>query len=156
MGKGASFSIRLPTIDAPESASEKTAPVYAHPNHPRRRILLVDDNEDTVHSLSRLLARRGHEVATAFNGLAALRVAHEFQPEVFLLDLGLPGLDGFELARRLREEGFEHAKIIAISGYAQESDRARSRAAGFNYHFAKPVDFEALAELVIEDPLPID
>ncbi len=116
----------------------------------------MDDNEDTVHSLSRLLARRGHEVATAFDGMAALRVAHEFKPDVFLLDLGLPGLDGYELARRLRADSFPNSRIIAISGYAQESDRVRSRAAGFDYHFAKPVDFEALAELVIEEPIAID
>ena len=126
------------------------------PATPHRRILLVDDNRDTVHSLSNLLTRRGHEVATAFDGLAGLQLAHEFKPDVMLLDLGLPGLDGYELARRLRAEGFTKTPIIAISGYAQEGDRKRSRAAGFNYHFAKPVDFEALAELVIEEPLSID
>ena len=156
VGKGAAFTVRLPAVAAPEPAGEKTRLVPFPAHHRRRRILLVDDNEDTVHSLSRLLARRGHEVATAFDGMAALRVAHEFQPDVFLLDLGLPGLDGYELARRLRADGFPHARIIAISGYAQESDRARSRAAGFDYHFAKPVDFEALAELVIEEPIAID
>lgn len=153
VGKGAAFTVRLPMVEGREEAPAPhvTAPMAAH--HPRRRILLVDDNQDTVHSLARLLTRRGHEVATAFDGLSALKVAHEFKPEVLLLDLGLPGLDGYELAKRLRAEGFEREPIIAISGYAQEGDRARSRAAGFNYHFAKPVDFEALAELVIEEPL---
>ncbi len=156
VGKGAAFTVRLPTIAALQTTPSLSPPPAMKANHPHRRILLVDDNQDTVHSLSRLLARRGHEVATAFDGLAALRLAHEFKPDVLLLDLGLPGLDGYELARRLRAEGFTHTPIIAISGYAQEGDRARSRAAGFNYHFAKPVDFEALAELVIEEPLSID
>jgi two-component system CheB/CheR fusion protein len=159
IGKGAAFTIRLPAIPAVEAPAPAPAP--AQPPHPasrkvRRRILLVDDNQDTVHSLSRLLTRRGHEVVTAFDGLTALRMAEEFKPEVLLLDLGLPDLDGYELARRLRAGGFAHAQIIAISGYAQESDRARSRAAGFNYHFAKPVDFEALAELIIEEPISVD
>jgi signal transduction histidine kinase len=158
VGKGSAFTVRLPAVDAPEPAEPAPAQLPPQPanKHPRRRILLVDDNQDTVHSLSRLLTRRGHEVATAFDGLAALQVAQEFKPDVLLLDLGLPDLDGYELARRLRASGFAHAPIIAISGYAQESDRARSRAAGFNYHFAKPVDFEALAELIIEEPLSID
>jgi CheY-like chemotaxis protein len=80
-------------------------------------------------------------------------VAQEFQPDFLLLDLGLPGIDGYELARRLRAGGFERTPIVAISGYAQENDRIRSREAGFNYHFAKPVDFEALAELILEDPI---
>jgi CheY-like chemotaxis protein len=113
----------------------------------------VDDNQDTVQSLARLLSLRGHQVATAFDGVAALKLAQEFQPDFLLLDLGLPGLDGYELARRLRIEGFARTPIVAISGYAQASDRARSREAGFNYHFAKPVDFEALADLIVEDPL---
>ncbi len=93
---------------------------------------------------------------TAFDGVAALKVAQEFQPDFLLLDIGLPGLDGYALARRLRAEGFSTTPIVAISGYAQASDRARSREAGFNHHFAKPVDFEALAELIVEDPIAAD
>ena len=91
-------------------------------------------------------------MATAFDGLTAMKAAQEFQPDFLLLDLGLPGLDGYELARRLRAEGFARTPIVAISGYAQENDRTRAREAGFNYHFAKPVDFEALAELISEEP----
>jgi CheY-like chemotaxis protein len=90
------------------------------------------------------------------DGLAALKVARDFQPNFILLDIGLPGLDGYSLARRLRAEGFADTPIVAISGYAQQSDRERSREAGFNHHFAKPVDFEALAELILEDPISAD
>lgn len=155
-GKGSAFTVRLPAIPAVEVPPSPSVPAKAKAKATGRRILLVDDNQDTVHSLSRLLKRRGHEVATAFDGTTALEVAQSFRPEVLLLDLGLPDVDGYELARRLRAGGFQHAPIIAISGYAQESDRARSRAAGFNYHFAKPVDFEALAELIVEEPLTVD
>lgn len=156
VGRGSTFTVHLPTIAAPETIMLPQPP--AHPEHAgrQRRILLVDDNQDTVHSLARLLKLRGHEVATAFDGVAALKLAHEFQPDFLLLDLGLPGLDGYELARRLRAQGFPRTPIVAISGYAQEGDRIRSREAGFNYHFAKPVDFEALAELIVEDPISGD
>lgn len=153
VGRGSTFSVRMPTISAPEPAMLPQPPEQTEKPSGQRRILLVDDNQDTVRSLARLLQLRGHEVATAFDGVAALKLAQEFQPDFLLLDLGLPGLDGYELARRLRAEGFLRTPIVAISGYAQEGDRIRSRQAGFNYHFAKPVDFEALAELIVEDPI---
>jgi signal transduction histidine kinase/ActR/RegA family two-component response regulator len=153
VGRGSTFSVRMPTISAPEPAMLPQPPEQPEKPSRQRRILLVDDNQDTVRSLARLLQLRGHEVATAFDGVAALKLAQEFQPDFLLLDLGLPGLDGYELARRLRAQGFVNTPIVAISGYAQEGDRIRSRQAGFNYHFAKPVDFEALAELIVEDPI---
>jgi signal transduction histidine kinase/ActR/RegA family two-component response regulator len=153
VGRGSTFAIRVPTISAPEPAMLPQPPAQPEKPSRQRRILLVDDNQDTVRSLARLLQLRGHEVATAFDGVAALKLAQEFQPDFLLLDLGLPGLDGYELARRLRAQGFVRTPIVAISGYAQEGDRIRSRQAGFNYHFAKPVDFEALAELIVEDPI---
>lgn len=146
-GRGATFTMRLPTVDEDEpSAALVPRPLSPAPH--RHRVLLVDDNVDTARSLSRLLTRRGHEVATAYDGLVAIRIAHEFRPDVLLLDLGLPGLDGYALARRLRADGFATAPMIAISGYAQEADRARAQEAGFNRHFAKPVDFESLAALL--------
>ena len=148
-GMGATFTVRLPTSDQIETPPPP-APVHSGPAH-RHRILLVDDNIDTARSLGQLLTRRGHEVAVAHDGLAAVRVAYEFRPDVLLLDLGLPGMDGYALARQLRAEGFPTTPMIAISGYAQESDRARAREAGFNRHFAKPVDFEALAALLAAD-----
>ena len=153
VGRGSTFTVRLPTITIPEPAMLPQPPIHAEHAHRQRRILLVDDNQDTVRSLARLLSLRGHEVATAFDGVAALKLAQEFQPDFLLLDIGLPGLDGYEVARRLRAEGFPRTPIVAISGYAQENDRIRAREAGFNYHFAKPVDFEALVELIVEDPI---
>jgi signal transduction histidine kinase len=153
VGRGSTFTVRLPTIPAPEPTMLPETTPHPVPPGRQRRIMLVDDNQDTVQSLARLLSLRGHVVATAFDGVAALKLAQEFQPDFLLLDLGLPGLDGYELARRLRVQGFPHTPIVAISGYAQEGDRIRSREAGFNYHFAKPVDFEALAELLVEDPI---
>ncbi|MEP6668256.1 MAG: ATP-binding protein [Chthoniobacter sp.] len=156
VGRGSTFTVRMPTISVPESTVLPQSPAHRESTGRQRRILLVDDNQDTVVSLARLLSLRGHEVATAFDGVAALKIAQEFQPDFLLLDIGLPGLDGYEVARRLRAGGFARTPIVAISGYAQEGDRIRSREAGFNYHFAKPVDFEALADLILEDPITGD
>ncbi|MEI9897363.1 MAG: ATP-binding protein [Chthoniobacter sp.] len=130
VGRGSTFTVRLPTITVPEPIMlpQPSTPRESHGR--QRRILLVDDNQDTVVSLARLLSLRGHEVATAFDGVAALKLAQEFQPDFLLLDIGLPGLDGYEVARRLRAEGFALTPIVAISGYAQEGDRIRSRESG--------------------------
>ncbi len=148
-GDGAEFTIRLPALSKPETVSAPPAPTPA----PRatssdaapRRVLVVDDNLDAARTLARLLNRRGHEVCTAYDGPGAVKAAEDFKPNVLLLDLGLPGIDGYELARRFRADGFADALIIAISGYAQKSDVENSHAAGFDQHFAKPLDF---AELV--------
>lgn len=148
LGRGAEFTLRLPAQHRTPAISDP--PPVASPTvvEARRRILIVDDNKDTVRLLSRLLTRRGHEVLSAYDGLEALRSAEEFQPDVLLLDIGLPGLDGYELARRLRAQGFAHALIVAISGYAQDHDRELAREAGFDQHFAKPVDVDALLALI--------
>lgn len=145
---GAEFTVRLPAVNGPATTPVKTSATSAADGANRRRILIVDDNKDTIRLLSRLLMRRGHEVSTAYDGLSALDVAREFQPDFLLLDIGLPGLDGYSLARRLRATGFADTPMIAISGYAQESDRVLAREAGFDHHFAKPVDFDALAALL--------
>src|SRR5260370_29151316 len=115
--------------EAELAAHDVRAPKPLALNGPRHRILVVDDNEETALLLGRLLTRRGHEVRPAFDGLAALAAAQEFQPDVFLLDIGLPGLDGYALAARLKAEGFGEALLIAISGFAQEHDRERAREA---------------------------
>ena len=110
----------------------------------KTRVLVVDDNPDIVWSSSVLCRLSGFDVETAFNGQAALEVARVFRPEIALLDIGLPGMDGFELARRLREQYGSALLLIAITGYGQDENRRRSEAAGFDYHFTKPVDFMAL------------
>jgi len=112
-----------------------------------RRILLVDDNQDTVRSLSRLLNRRGHEVATAFDGLTALQVAQEFKPEVLLLDLGLPDITGYQVAAQVRQD-LPAVSLVALSGWGRESDRRRSRDAGFDHHFVKPLDLDEFENLL--------
>ena len=106
----------------------------------RRRILVVDDNSDAAESLALLLQIDGHEVRTAFDGVEALDLAAGFVPEVMLLDIGMPRLDGYEVARRLRKEPWgRNLSLIALTGWGQEQDRRRTAEAGFNAHLIKPV-----------------
>ena len=147
---GTTVTVRLPLIaglPTPAKASILPAPADALP--PSTRVLVVDDHEDAAQALARLLKRRGCEVALAHTGPAGVATAREFLPEVLLIDLGLPGFDGYELARLLRAEAaFAEAYFIAISGYAQEGDRARCLATGFDAHFAKPLNFPRLMEAI--------
>ena len=114
-------------------------------------MLIVDDNQDAATLLAELLDGYGHMVRTAFDGNEALSVAEAHQPEIAILDLGLPQMDGFELARRLRATHDERGlRLIALSGYNQASDQARSRDAGFAHHLAKPIDLHVLLRLVDE------
>jgi CheY-like chemotaxis protein len=114
-----------------------------------RRILVVEDNLDTVHSLAFLLHDMGHRVEYAVNGWVALDVARRFRPEFIFLDLGLPGMDGFEVCGRLKKEpGLEAARIIALTGYGQEEYRRRSEEAGCELHLVKPVDPRFLEALL--------
>jgi CheY-like chemotaxis protein len=121
----------------------------------RLTILLVDDNQDSTRALGMLLEHFGHEVVTAHDGAEALRKADEVRPDVGLLDLGLPVLDGYQVAQALRERpGGERLLLVAISGYGQPNDRARSKAAGFDHHLVKPVDCGALLELLQQRTRP--
>jgi CheY-like chemotaxis protein len=109
----------------------------------------VDDNRDAATSLAKLLKLLGHDVRVAHDGPTAVELARAERTEVVILDIGLPGMDGYEVARRLRqEECCREALIIAASGYGQEEDRRRSREAGFDHHLVKPVDFDALLALL--------
>ena len=153
-GRGSLFILRLPApaavvaaVPAPEPLG---GPKPARPRWPRRRILVVDDSEDAANSLARLLTRRyGQELRVANDGLDALAVAAEFRPEVVLLDIGLPGMDGNEVARRLRETP-ESAKtvLIALTGWGGEADLERSTRAGFDHYLVKPADPDAILELL--------
>lgn len=146
LGLGAEFTVRLPTVPAPvESEAPRpadTAPVTA------QKILVVDDNRDTAHAAALLLEASGHEVQTAHDGPTALEIARQFRPQSILLDIGLPGLNGYEVARTLRSEGFEQTTIVAISGYGQAEDRQRSREAGFDHHLVKPVNHRVLLDVL--------
>lgn len=115
----------------------------------RRRVLVVEDNIDTVRTLVALLKAAGHEVEFAINGYAAISAAVKFRPEVVILDLGLPGLSGFDVCSRLKQEpAFKDTRFIAVSGYSSDADRVRSRAAGCDIHLAKPADPKELLALV--------
>jgi CheY-like chemotaxis protein len=114
------------------------------------RALVVDDNEDTAESLALLLRLWGHTVFVAHDGPEALEVARVHQPEVVLLDLGLPGMDGYEVARRLGGSDPRRPLLWAMTGYAQEEDRRRSKEAGFDQHLVKPVDPDALEMLLAQ------
>jgi CheY-like chemotaxis protein len=109
------------------------------------RILVVDDNEDAALMLSYALSAKGHDARTAHDAASALQLAAEYQPQAALLDIGLPIMDGHELAVRMRKiPGLERILLIALTGYGQDSDRARTQAAGFDHHLVKPVDFAAI------------
>ncbi|WP_312510751.1 ATP-binding protein [Massilia sp.] len=151
-GKGSTFVITLPLLDEPVTAEPHGgAPALAASARPaaRLRVLVVDDNVDAAETLGLLLASEGHEVVVEHDSLRALERARSIRPDVCLLDIGLPEIDGRELARRLRAEPLTaHATLIAITGYGQQQDREAALAAGFAHHLVKPVDFERLLELL--------
>jgi CheY-like chemotaxis protein len=114
-----------------------------------RRVLVVEDNLDAVHSLAVLLKNEGHIVEFAINGYVALDIARQFRPDIVLLDIGLPGLDGFEVCSRLKSEpALKHIRVVAVTAYNTEEDRVRSRAAGCDLHVAKPYDPVRLLDIV--------
>ena len=119
-----------------------------------RRVLVVDDNVDGAESLATLLKLLGHEVHVAHDGPAALRATADVRPEVVFLDIGLPGMDGYEVARRIRRPGRTEALLVALTGYGQEEDRRRSREAGFDHHLVKPVDPAVLEDLLAAAAAP--
>ena len=114
------------------------------------RILIVDDNRDAAESLAQLLERMGHETMIAYDGPSALTSAEAFRPAVVLLDLGLPGLDGLEVARRIRAQPWgSDVTLIAATGWGTAEDRRRSREAGFDHHMVKPVDLDELEKVLV-------
>ena len=147
-GRGAEFVVRLPLVagdDAPNGApSAPKLPAVTS----GLRVLVVDDNRDSADMVADVLRARGHEVVVAYDGPSALQARNTFVPEVALLDIGLPVMDGYELARALRKvDPASPLRIVAISGYAEEGDRVRSKAAGFDEHLVKPVDLDRLLRL---------
>jgi two-component system CheB/CheR fusion protein len=114
-------------------------------------VLVVDDNVDAANSMATVLQLFGHRVHCVYDGPSALAAADSFKPDVIVLDIGLPGMDGYQVAKRLRERAmFSNTPIIAVTGYGQDEDRAHSRAAGFTEHLAKPVDPELLHRIVLD------
>jgi PAS domain S-box-containing protein len=140
LGRGAEFRLRLPLSERPV-AMPAAAATSAATARPARRVLIVDDNEDAARTLADLLAADGHDVQVALSGTSALDQALARPPDIVVLDLGLPDLDGVEVARRLRAQAVtRHAVLVAVTGWGQEADRARTAAAGFDVHLVKPVD----------------
>jgi CheY-like chemotaxis protein/two-component sensor histidine kinase len=156
-GAGSEFVIRLPLLsDAGARPEDRAEPPGAY-DEPAvsRRILLADDNADALESLATVLRLRGHEVYSAPNGAIALETAVRHMPEVALLDIGMPLLDGYEVARRIRSHAWGKAvTLVALTGWGQESDRRRSQEAGFDTHLVKPLDLEKLTALLAQLPTP--
>ena len=147
-GRGAEFTVKLP-LGAAATEGAKRVDTSPAGLHRPRRVLVVEDNPDGAQTLREALALLGHEVAVAHDGPAALVVARSFGPDVVLCDIGLPGMDGYEVARRLRVEGIApQAMLIAVTGYALPEDRRRALAAGFTHHLAKPPPLDALEKLL--------
>ena len=115
------------------------------------RVLVVDDNEDAADSLATLLGVMGYEVRVAYDGPEAIEAADEFRPAVALLDIGLPRLSGYDIARHIRGTQGNKVLLVAITGWGQDDDRRRAREAGFDHHFTKPADFEVLIELIEQE-----
>jgi signal transduction histidine kinase/CheY-like chemotaxis protein/PAS domain-containing protein len=148
-GTGSEFVVRLPPAGEPgEQRPENPALGEARAATSSRRILVVDDNRDSADSLGMLLRMLGNEVRTAHDGMEAVSAEADFQPEVVLLDIGLPKLSGYGAARRIREARGDAVVLIAVTGWGQEEDRRRSAEAGFDHHLTKPVDLGTLHELL--------
>ncbi len=147
LGHGSEFVVRLPILREAPAPVREVELNGRNIREPSRRILIVDDNADSVRSMAVLQTRRGHVTRTASNGPDAVAAAGEFLPEVVLLDIGLPGMDGYEVARRLREmPSLAGVFLVAMTGYANPEDRLAAKEAGFDEHLAKPVDLDILRE----------
>lgn len=147
-GKGSEFVVRLPTVGSPsdsgrsDSSEQADAPAS-------RRVLVVDDNVDAALSMAMMLKVMGNETRTAHDGLQAIEVAADYRPDVVLLDIGMPKLNGYEAARRIREQPWGREMVLAaITGWGQDDDRRRSLEAGFDHHLVKPIDLAALQKLL--------
>jgi len=144
VGQGSEFIVTMPLAGA-------AFPVRANPvrQGDGRRVLVIEDNEDTAETLKELLELEGHEVHVEADGLAGVEAALQFQPEVILCDIGLPGIDGYEVARRLSAA---RVLLVAVTGYSSPDDVRRAQEAGFHHHIAKPADLEHLVRIVAEAP----
>jgi CheY-like chemotaxis protein len=157
-GLGSEFEVRLPLPscddavphDSNVKVSQRGGPL------PSRRVLIVDDNHDNASTLGLLLAALGQEVYTAHDGPTALELTRTHRPEVVLLDIGLPGMDGYEVARQCRQDsGLDRLILIAMTGYGKDEDRRRSQEVGFNAHFVKPVSLDDLRLLLTQPEIAV-
>ena len=149
LGQGSEFVVRLPVVLTPVPQSPSTSLETAESTGSSLRVLVVDDIVDTAQTLAMLLEMSGHDLRTAYTGPNALKAALDYRPNVVLLDIGLPGLNGYEVAKRIRQQPVLHnILLVAMTGYGQETDRQLSRESGFDHHLVKPVDFDKLKEIL--------
>jgi CheY-like chemotaxis protein len=146
-GKGSRFEVRLPLAAAGQPAAPR-APGVLPTAPPGVRVLVADDNRDAADTLCRLLSLYGYEVRAAYDGSAALEVCDSFRPHAAVLDIGMPGRNGYEVARSLRERRGKELRLVALSGWGSESDVQRARDAGFDEHLTKPADPALLNEML--------
>ena len=160
LGSGSAFTVRLPALEHATSApaAEDRSQDSLKGNLSRRRVLIVDDNKDAAASLAEFLELEGHQTWVAHDGLKAIEIAKATELDVVLMDLGMPGLDGIETAKRMRAfPGCERLRMAALTGWGQESDRARTREAGFEWHLVKPINTGYLSDLVAKlEPIQVD
>ena len=153
LGQGSEFVVRLPTVVASAKSPQPEPPVSAPPPVTGRRILIVDDNRDSAESMAMLLELTGNQTRTAHDGLAAVKLAAAFRPDVVLMDIGLPKLNGYEAAHQIRSKPWgKNIVLVALTGWGQDEDRQKSKDAGFDDHMVKPVDYAALTKLLASLP----
>jgi PAS domain S-box-containing protein len=151
VGQGSTFTVRLPLAPVAPREIEPAPAEVSLPAPVARRVLVVDDNEDAADSLATVLDLHGHETRTAYDGPSALAAAHAFAPEVVFLDIGMPGMSGHEVARRLRDDpALAGAFLVAPTGWGGQDDKRRTREAGFNFHLTKPVDVAAVEDVLAQ------
>jgi CheY-like chemotaxis protein len=147
-GKGSEFIVKLPALP-PQSDAAGPIVERRHSGHAARRILVVDDSLDNAETLAMALRTGEHEVEVADSGRLALQIAARFHPDAVIIDIGMPDMDGYELARRLREgPGTQSATLVALSGYGHDAARQEAWQAGFDEYFVKPVDINRIVELL--------
>jgi len=149
LGKGSEFTVRLPLAQPPaQPVTPSAAPGAPGLAQPRKRVLVVDDNRDTARSLKQLVELMGHDALEAHDGHEAVDAARAYRPDVVLLDIGLPGMNGYDAARAIRRQGSGAAKLVAVTGWGQQDDKRKSEEAGFDLHVTKPVEIATLESLL--------
>jgi len=157
LGQGSEFVVHLPVMLNPATQPQPPLEVTVEPIGLSLRVLVVDDNVDAAESLGLLLKASGHDVRTAYDGSKVLEAALDYRPNVVLLDIGLPGMNGYEVAKQIRQQpALKNSVLVAMTGYGQESDRKSSHEAGFDHHLVKPADFAKLLQILaaVSESLP--
>jgi CheY-like chemotaxis protein len=151
-GQGSRFIVWLPRVQAPVTEADSAQPALQAAAGDRKKVLIVDDNRDAAETLAMVVELSGHEVHLAHSGTDALLMAQQHQPESVFMDIGMPGMNGYEAAGKLRAlPGWDTRVLVALTGWGAEEDRARSASAGFDIHLTKPVDVGAVERLLLAD-----